>query len=1119
MNDTKILFRNIFIEMSQEIDAEIYHEIGRGREHPNYQTTVVYKARLKRSIEFVVAKCVDAQRKDQYSNAVQLTRKLNHENIVHFYNWYQAETHLYIILEYCPGGNLKDLLEKDVCLPESIIRIFATDILDALLYLHSHGILYRDFSPRNIFLDESGILKLSDFTRSIRLGEIPDNSDVDLDMLQYIAPELLSQEGVPSFSSDHYGLACLMYQMATGMSPFASENQETLISNILNVPSPRIDNMSSSFNDLMSKLLVKNPYERLTWSELLKHPFWQDAFTDRLDKYLANFNPEQLPKQELFEKSRSSFSTASNSARSSILNLSLHDSQFILKDIQLPKSQTKSSENDIIEDDFEDDEEDIDEDAQIEAKVQEEKIKEPPIKNYLLQSPLLKPAPVAANNTIETFPLAPYEGALMPVTPSLLQSNIPEDIERVLFKIRSHFEGPDRAKTKVPFISFLIQNARKPEVAMNFSNQSFLSDLFHYSITTKHPTIKAGILLLIGTIIRYMPLSVENIDFSFLGGQEFADMVSFPQEIVSRKAISLIGEIATFCLNRGNIIPSFVLPFVLKSMRAADEAVRHYAVRSLANILFYLNPINGNDCSSKNHIDLSVIERSLFDFNFGQGTVLIETFATAVASLYSFHKTTSIDFACSLSKNLLSRPSPNAQTLGIIIAAETDSLLSVKDEIVKAFKNGSGELNTKAMLAICLIFRNHMNDFREISQKFFSSLEKMENSDNSALFGVLMDWTILFISEVVEEESRTNKNELLEIIVSAAQIKCICIKMFSNKFAKKMRKVIRSNTFSMPKSELAVEVFSCAIGFEACDAAVIEDLSRPLNSRIPAVRFAVMKVLSDSAVKFGVFKNPHIKKFVESNVIPQTSSLFFDEPMIVEQTLKIISFSLTAATQPILKENEDWIKEIAGKISKQNIVSCIFSKVGESNAALHIANCLLKSDSITMDILINSKLCQAVIVSMERKDRYTKALEFLESSLTVVEKYQNSKKNVAKQFHELATLSAKCASLILEEPIAAECLIKMIKIYNPLQRQTDILVASAFSPLSITLERGCTKSEYAEMLTKIVKVIQWSAENSQAMRLRIRGSGDLLKALKKACDYGVEPLRTAAIATQKVIKG
>ena len=328
-------------------EVEIYNQIGNGRNCPSYQPTAVYKGRLRNSIEFVAIKLIDIQRQDEVSNAVDLFKNLpHHDNIVDFIDCAEnggnenknnsgkinfnssinsrcrgQTNQIRLIVEYCPGGTLMDLLERDVSLPESIIQIFASDILSALLHLHKNGIIYRDISPRNILLDECGLIKLGDFCRSGRIDEPIDfsKSIVDIEMLQYMAPELLDEDSCPSFSSDFYALGCIMYQMATGHSPFSFpfandgyDVDEMKLIEMIRDYNPVsqgnfIPDVSNDFNDLLIKLLDKDPYKRPNWLELVSHPFWKDTLTkERLDNAFVDFDKtyKLLPKQPKFEKRR-----------------------------------------------------------------------------------------------------------------------------------------------------------------------------------------------------------------------------------------------------------------------------------------------------------------------------------------------------------------------------------------------------------------------------------------------------------------------------------------------------------------------------------------------------------------------------------------------------------------------------------------------------------------------------------------------------------------------------------------------------------------------------------------------------------------------------------------------
>ena len=85
---------------------------------------------------------------------------------------YETNNHLWLILEYCVGGDLKSLLTQDEHLPESSVHDFGRDLLNALQFLHSRGIIHCDLKPSNIMMDENGYIKLGGFSVSRKLSSI-----------------------------------------------------------------------------------------------------------------------------------------------------------------------------------------------------------------------------------------------------------------------------------------------------------------------------------------------------------------------------------------------------------------------------------------------------------------------------------------------------------------------------------------------------------------------------------------------------------------------------------------------------------------------------------------------------------------------------------------------------------------------------------------------------------------------------------------------------------------------------------------------------------------------------------------------------------------------------------
>jgi serine/threonine-protein kinase ULK4 len=89
-----------------------------------------------------------------------------------------------------------------------------------------------------------------------------------------MAPELFSDSGVHSFYSDFWSLGCLLFELATGKPPFSTNSLKDLITMILESDFPRVEGFTREFNDLLFKLLEKDPIKRINWEELKSHPFW-----------------------------------------------------------------------------------------------------------------------------------------------------------------------------------------------------------------------------------------------------------------------------------------------------------------------------------------------------------------------------------------------------------------------------------------------------------------------------------------------------------------------------------------------------------------------------------------------------------------------------------------------------------------------------------------------------------------------------------------------------------------------------------------------------------------------------------------------------------------------------
>lgn len=145
--------------------------------------------------------------------------------------------------------------------------------------------------PSNILINEFNSLKLCDFGLAKKITDLSqpetDPSKPKAGTPYYMAPELFSENAMHSFYSDFWALGCLLFELATGKPPFCTNSLKDLIAMILEGDFPRVEGFSKEFNDLLTKLLEKDPIKRINWEELKSHPFWQSpkktySFTKRL---------------------------------------------------------------------------------------------------------------------------------------------------------------------------------------------------------------------------------------------------------------------------------------------------------------------------------------------------------------------------------------------------------------------------------------------------------------------------------------------------------------------------------------------------------------------------------------------------------------------------------------------------------------------------------------------------------------------------------------------------------------------------------------------------------------------------------------------------------------------
>ncbi|MCJ1473889.1 serine/threonine protein kinase, AGC [Lambiella insularis] len=185
---------------------------------------------------------------------------------------------LYMLLDYCPGGEVFTYLRRARRFNETTSCFYAAEICLILEFLHDvEGITYRDLKPENILIDAEGHLKLVDFGFAKKIGDTETYTLCGTP--EYLAPEVIKNTGHGT-AVDWWAFGILIYEFLVGQPPFWDQNPLKIYSKILEGKIPYPHGMSAEARDLISGLCTVNPSNRLGnisgGSQRVKnHPFFR----------------------------------------------------------------------------------------------------------------------------------------------------------------------------------------------------------------------------------------------------------------------------------------------------------------------------------------------------------------------------------------------------------------------------------------------------------------------------------------------------------------------------------------------------------------------------------------------------------------------------------------------------------------------------------------------------------------------------------------------------------------------------------------------------------------------------------------------------------------------------
>ena len=242
---------------------------------------------------------------------MQILTEMHNPFVIKVYKIYEDKNNFLIIMEYCEGGELFNYIVKKKRLSEEEASYFFFQLINGIEYIHSKGIAHRDLKPENLLLSKNKILKIIDFGLSnfydgTKRLQTPCGSPC------YASPEMVKGKRYDGFNIDIWAIGVILFAMLCGYLPFEDDENDTdvlfneIIRNKIDYPYF----LSKLSLDILQKILVSDPLQRITIDEIKNHPFYLKGEKIFRNKFEEKQNDEEVQtnkneKKEKKEKEKS----------------------------------------------------------------------------------------------------------------------------------------------------------------------------------------------------------------------------------------------------------------------------------------------------------------------------------------------------------------------------------------------------------------------------------------------------------------------------------------------------------------------------------------------------------------------------------------------------------------------------------------------------------------------------------------------------------------------------------------------------------------------------------------------------------------------------------------------
>lgn len=208
----------------------------------------------------------------RFEEEIRVNQQLHHPGIVEFADILIDNENFYVVMEFCPNGELFQFIVDRGSLTEEEARPLLRQILETIEFVHSMGVSHRDLKPENLLIGSDGKIKISDFGLSTFLSKeglvnTPCGSPC------YASPECISGMPYSGVTTDVWSIGVILYAMLTGQLPWTKKNQAQLFKQIRTGDFVIPDFLEDDAADMVRGLMTVDSRKRFTIKEALTHPF------------------------------------------------------------------------------------------------------------------------------------------------------------------------------------------------------------------------------------------------------------------------------------------------------------------------------------------------------------------------------------------------------------------------------------------------------------------------------------------------------------------------------------------------------------------------------------------------------------------------------------------------------------------------------------------------------------------------------------------------------------------------------------------------------------------------------------------------------------------------------